>query len=147
MNQVVYNKSLNILASSGVEKVIKVWSEFDQELFPNSSIESTKSNNRENSLLPGSSNLGRPGHSYWRQHYITRITARNSEEEQQPLENDDDDEDIIAFFDALREATPARVQNESSSTNRVITHPSDDESDNHLSDQESLGRGYLCTER
>merc|ERR1712131_375769 len=36
VNQVAYNKSLNLLASSGVEKIIKLRSKFNQELFPRS---------------------------------------------------------------------------------------------------------------
>ena len=97
VNQVVYNKAFNILASSGVEKTIRIWSQFNQLPFPNSKIEETKSRNTENTE-GDSSDISK------RQQYIRQILARG---EAEVVEEVDEDDDIIAFFDALREATPS----------------------------------------
>ena len=96
-----YNKSFNLLASSGVEKIIKLWSKFNQELFPRSrpldvTIEKTTGS-------PSSDSVDRnaDGRSK-RDIYIERVM--NAEANGEALaENSDEDEEIIAFFAALRE--------------------------------------------
>lgn len=96
-----YNKSLNLLASSGVEKIIKLWSKFNQELFPRSRPLDVTIEKTTGSPPSGSEDRNDDGRSK-RDIYIERVM--NAEANGEALaENSDEDEEIIAFFAALRE--------------------------------------------
>ena len=110
VNQVAYNKTFNLLASSGVEKIVKIWSKFNQELFPRSRpLDSTIERSShgpggprrpEGDAEDGAEDGNEDGRSK-RDIYIDRVL--NAEANGEGLEeNSDEDEEIIAFFDALR---------------------------------------------
>ena len=96
-----YNKTFNLLASSGVEKIIKLWSKFNQELFPRSRPLDVTIERTTGSPSSGSEDRNEDGRSK-RDIYIERVM--NAEANGEALaENSDEDEEIIAFFAALRE--------------------------------------------
>ena len=96
-----YNKSFNLLASSGVEKIIKLWSKFNQELFPRSRPLDVTIEKTTGSPSSDSEDRNEDGRSK-RDIYIERVM--NAEANGEALaENSDEDEEIIAFFAALRE--------------------------------------------
>ena len=125
VNQVAYNKTFNLLASSGVEKIVKIWSKFNQELFPrsrplDSTIERSShgpggprrpegdaEDGGEGGAEDGNEAGNEDGRSK-RDIYIDRVL--NAEANGEGLEeNSDEDEEIIAFFDALRGVTGEAV--------------------------------------
>ena len=96
-----YNKSFNLLASSGVEKIVKLWSKFNQELFPRSRPLDVTIEKTSGSPSSGSEESNEDRRSK-RDIYIERVM--NAEANGEALaENSDEDEEIIAFFAALRE--------------------------------------------
>ena len=96
-----YNKSFNLLASSGVEKIVKLWSKFNQELFPRSRPLDVTIEKTTGSPSSGSEESNEDRRSK-RDIYIERVM--NAEANGEALaENSDEDEEIIAFFAALRE--------------------------------------------
>ena len=96
-----YNKSFNLLASSGVEKIVKLWSKFNQELFPRSRPLDVTIEKTTGSSASGSEESNEDRRSK-RDIYIERVM--NAEANGEALaENSDEDEEIIAFFAALRE--------------------------------------------
>ena len=121
VNQVSYNKTFNLLASSGVEKIVKLWSKFNQELFPRSrpldvTIErATDSTSSSSGDLQDGTEDGRSK----RDIYIEQVM--NAEANGEALaENSDEDEEIIAFFAALREESNAVSSRLEADANSIV---------------------------
>lgn len=113
-----YNKTFNLLASSGVEKIIKLWSKFNQELFPRSRPLDVTIEKATGSPSSDQEDRNEDGRSK-RDIYIERVM--NAEANGEALaENSDEDEEIIAFFAALREESNAVSSRLEADANSIV---------------------------
>ena len=99
MNQVVYCPLLGTIGSSGVEKSIRIWSEYPQEPFNGAVIKRSDENSGKKSTGQSSQD---PMGDY------ERIIFDDSRNVSQIY---DEDEEMIAFFDAIHSQNTNTSQN------------------------------------